>query len=68
MTAPVKAAPGVAARSLKTTSASSRLRPTVQTATGADCTAHQWVWSTTLAAAKGRTSSSTSFDCQTSFV
>src|SRR5208282_5338968 len=66
-TAPAAAAPGVAARSRQTTTPKSRLRTTVQRATDGICTAHQWVCKITLAAAKGSTTSKTSFDCQLSF-
>ena len=68
LTAPVAAPVGVAAFSLRTTRPSSRLSPTVHTATGAACAAHQGVWSTTPMAAQGKTASSTSFDCQASFI
>jgi len=66
MIAPVRVPAGVAARSLRTTMASRRLSPMVQTATVGASVAHQWVWRTRPAAAKGRMRSRTNFDCQLS--
>src|ERR1017187_1709065 len=68
MTKPVAAAARVAARNLRTTKPRSRLRPSVQMATWGACTAHQWASSTALAATKGTTRRSTSFDCHVSLV
>src|ERR1017187_10374239 len=68
MTKPVAAPKKVAARSLRTTKPRIRLRPSVEMATWGAGTAHQWASSRALAATKGTTRRSTSFDCHISLV